>query len=58
MPSAATGTLRHLGPRGFSLTAAGFIDTMADEVAKEATLAGRVAAVAVLICCSNTPATS
>jgi len=79
--TAATDTLRHLGPRRFSLTAvaeaagvsrgtvhnvlgtrndaiatalnhlaAGFIDTMAVEVAKEATLADQAAAVAVLIC--------
>lgn len=79
--AAATDTLRHLGPRRFSLTAvaeaagvsrgtvhnllgtrddaiatalnqlaAGFIENMAVEVAKEATLAGQAAAVAVLIC--------
>lgn len=79
--TAATDTLRHLGPRRFSLTAvaeaagvsrgtvhnalgtrndaiatalnhlaAGFIDTMAVEVSKEATLADQAAAVAVLIC--------
>lgn len=79
--TAATDTLRHLGPRRFSLTAvaeaagvsrgtvhnalgtrndaiaaalnhlaAGFIDTMAVEVAGEANLADQAAAVAVLIC--------
>lgn len=79
--TAVTDTLRHLGPRRFSLTAvaeaagvsrgtvhnalgtrddaiatalnhlaAGFIDTMAVEVAQEATLADQAAAVAVLIC--------
>lgn len=79
--TAASDTLRQLGPRHFSLTAvaeaagvsrgtvhnvlgtrdnaiaaalnqlaAGFIETMAVEVAKEATLAEQAAAVAVLIC--------
>lgn len=79
--TAASDTLRQLGPRRFSLTAvaeaagvsrgtvhnllgtrdnaiatalnqlaAGFIDTMAVEIAKEATLADQAAAVAVLIC--------
>lgn len=79
--TAASNTLRQLGPQRFSLTAvaeaagvsrgtvynllgtrdnaiatalnqlaAGFIDTMAIEVAKEATLAEQAAAVAVLIC--------
>ena len=79
--TAATDTLRHLGPRRFSLTAvaeaadvsrgtvhnvfgsrddaiatalnhlaAGFIETMADEIAKEPSLAQQAAAAAVLIC--------
>ncbi|CQD02995.1 transcriptional regulator [Mycobacterium lentiflavum] len=79
--TAASDTLRQLGPRRFSLTAvaeaagvsrgtvhnllgtrdnaiatalnqlaAGFIDTMAVEIAKETTLAEQAAAVAVLIC--------
>src|SRR5271167_883778 len=79
--TAATDTLRHLGPRRFSLTAvaeaadvsrgtvhnvlgtrddaiaialnhltAGFVETMASEIAKERGLAEQVAAAAMLIC--------
>jgi AcrR family transcriptional regulator len=79
--AAATETLRHLGPRRFSLTAvaeaadvsrgtvhnvlgsrdnaiaialnhltAGFVETMAAEIAKERGLAEQVAAAAVLVC--------
>lgn len=79
--AAATDTLRHLGPRRFSLTAvaeaadvsrgtvhnvlgsrddaiaialnhltAGFVETMAAEIAKERSLAEQAAAAAVLVC--------